>query len=245
MPSLLSVASDRDGRRRTREPALFLIIACWAAGGPGTVLARNLVHAALFLVAFFFLIACQFVAAGGGVPRGRPGAGLHRRRGDPADVRDHADAEHPGGRHDDRLPRAAGIPALLGGARLLRVLGLTGSAGTTPGLSGRRPAADQAGPTRPSRRPEAAAINNMGKARRHRADEPVRRPLRGRRLAADRRAGRRGRAGPPRTADDDDRPTAGASARHGTGVRPTVAGARPGAVTTDRPRRTDRPERSR
>ena len=27
----------------------------------GTVLARNLVHAALFLVAFFFLIACQFV----------------------------------------------------------------------------------------------------------------------------------------------------------------------------------------
>jgi NADH-quinone oxidoreductase subunit J len=27
----------------------------------GTVLARNLVHAALFLVAFFFVIACQFV----------------------------------------------------------------------------------------------------------------------------------------------------------------------------------------
>ena len=27
----------------------------------GTVLARNLVHAALFLVAFFFTIACQFV----------------------------------------------------------------------------------------------------------------------------------------------------------------------------------------
>ena len=27
----------------------------------GTVLARNLVHAALFLVAFFFIIACQFV----------------------------------------------------------------------------------------------------------------------------------------------------------------------------------------
>ncbi len=27
----------------------------------GTVLARNLVHAALFLVAFFFVMACQFV----------------------------------------------------------------------------------------------------------------------------------------------------------------------------------------
>src|SRR3954465_871366 len=27
----------------------------------GTVLARNLVHAALFLGAFFFLVACQFV----------------------------------------------------------------------------------------------------------------------------------------------------------------------------------------
>ena len=27
----------------------------------GTVLARNLVHAALFLVAFFFIVACQFV----------------------------------------------------------------------------------------------------------------------------------------------------------------------------------------
>src|SRR6185436_5128808 len=27
----------------------------------GTVLARNLVHAALYLVAFFFTIACQFV----------------------------------------------------------------------------------------------------------------------------------------------------------------------------------------
>ena len=41
---------------------LFIVIA--AAGvltALGTVLARNLVHAALFLVAFFFLVACQFV----------------------------------------------------------------------------------------------------------------------------------------------------------------------------------------
>src|SRR3954451_20384300 len=27
----------------------------------GTILARNLVHAALYLVAFFFVVACQFV----------------------------------------------------------------------------------------------------------------------------------------------------------------------------------------
>jgi NADH:ubiquinone oxidoreductase subunit 6 (subunit J) len=42
--------------------ALFLVIATLGVGcALGTVLARNLVHAALFLVAFFFLVACQFV----------------------------------------------------------------------------------------------------------------------------------------------------------------------------------------
>jgi NADH:ubiquinone oxidoreductase subunit 6 (subunit J) len=41
---------------------LFVIIAVLGlAAALGTVLARNLVHAALFLVAFFFTIACQFV----------------------------------------------------------------------------------------------------------------------------------------------------------------------------------------
>jgi NADH-quinone oxidoreductase subunit J len=41
---------------------LFVIIAgLGLAAALGTVLARNLVHAALFLVAFFFTIACQFV----------------------------------------------------------------------------------------------------------------------------------------------------------------------------------------
>src|SRR5262249_17531781 len=41
---------------------LFLVIASLALlSALGTVLAPNLVHAALFLVAFFFLIACQFV----------------------------------------------------------------------------------------------------------------------------------------------------------------------------------------
>lgn len=41
---------------------LFCIIATLGiASALGTVLARNLVHAALYLVAFFFLTACQFV----------------------------------------------------------------------------------------------------------------------------------------------------------------------------------------
>lgn len=39
----------------------FLIAALGLASALGTVLARNLVHAGLFLVAFFFSVACQFV----------------------------------------------------------------------------------------------------------------------------------------------------------------------------------------
>src|SRR5262249_19856928 len=39
----------------------FLISTLGLLAALGTVLARNLVHAALFLVAFFFAIACQFV----------------------------------------------------------------------------------------------------------------------------------------------------------------------------------------
>jgi NADH-quinone oxidoreductase subunit J len=42
--------------------SLFLIISLVGLlAALGTVLARNLVHAALFLVAFFFIVACQFV----------------------------------------------------------------------------------------------------------------------------------------------------------------------------------------
>ncbi|MFO0892808.1 MAG: NADH-quinone oxidoreductase subunit J [Isosphaeraceae bacterium] len=41
---------------------LFLVISVLGIlAALGTVLARNLVHAALFLVAFFFIVACQFV----------------------------------------------------------------------------------------------------------------------------------------------------------------------------------------
>jgi NADH-quinone oxidoreductase subunit J len=42
--------------------ALFLVISgLGLVAALGTVLARNLVHAALFLVAFFFIVSCQFV----------------------------------------------------------------------------------------------------------------------------------------------------------------------------------------
>ena len=41
---------------------LFVVIAVVGLlAALGTVLARNLVHAALFLIAFFFVVACQFV----------------------------------------------------------------------------------------------------------------------------------------------------------------------------------------
>ncbi len=41
---------------------LFIVIAgLGLAAALGTILARNLVHAGLFLVAFFFAVACQFV----------------------------------------------------------------------------------------------------------------------------------------------------------------------------------------
>jgi NADH:ubiquinone oxidoreductase subunit 6 (subunit J) len=41
---------------------LFMVISAFGlAAALGTVLARNLVHAGLFLVAFFFAVACQFV----------------------------------------------------------------------------------------------------------------------------------------------------------------------------------------
>ena len=41
---------------------LFLVISTLGLlAALGTVLARNLVHAALYLVAFFFIVACQFV----------------------------------------------------------------------------------------------------------------------------------------------------------------------------------------
>src|SRR6516162_9655424 len=60
-----SLTYERPGRRSGDENVmqiLFVIIAgLGLLAALGTVLARNLVHAALFLVAFFFTVACQFV----------------------------------------------------------------------------------------------------------------------------------------------------------------------------------------
>jgi NADH-quinone oxidoreductase subunit J len=53
---------QRGSERQLVIQILFLVIAAVGLlAALGTVLARNLVHAALFLVAFFFTIACQFV----------------------------------------------------------------------------------------------------------------------------------------------------------------------------------------
>jgi NADH-quinone oxidoreductase subunit J len=60
---LASPVSNRIGSEaKPVAPAFFLIIsAVGLLAALGTVLARNLVHAGLYLVAFFFIIACQFV----------------------------------------------------------------------------------------------------------------------------------------------------------------------------------------
>ncbi len=43
------------------QPLFLVISTLGLLAALGTVLARNLVHAALYLVAFFFIVACQFV----------------------------------------------------------------------------------------------------------------------------------------------------------------------------------------
>ena len=59
---------------------LFVIIAALGlAAALGTVLARNLVHAALFLVAFFFTVACQFVLLEAEFLAALTGPRVHRR----------------------------------------------------------------------------------------------------------------------------------------------------------------------
>ena len=82
---------------------LFLIIsALGLLAALGTVLHRNLVHAALHLVAFFFIVACQFVLleaeflAAIQVLVYIGAVAILLMFGD------HADPQHPGGRHDDR-----------------------------------------------------------------------------------------------------------------------------------------------
>ena len=173
----------------------------------GTVLARNLVHAALFLVAFFFLVACQFVLLEaeflaamqvlvyiGAVAillmfgimltrniQGDETTGGRWTRKIPAALVAARRAGRPGRR--DPRHEAAGRPARPGRDR-------------GPGRAAR--------PARPTARVDrAAARSTTWPARRRRDDDPLRRPVRGRRPAADRRPRRRHR--PDRDATTDDR----------------------------------------
>ena len=54
-------ALEQAGEWIVMQFVFMIIAAIGLAAALGTVLARNLVHAALFLIAFFFTIACQFV----------------------------------------------------------------------------------------------------------------------------------------------------------------------------------------
>ena len=59
-----SIGSGHSTRSESNHVIQFLFVFISVLGllaALGTVLARNLVHAALFLVAFFFVVACQFV----------------------------------------------------------------------------------------------------------------------------------------------------------------------------------------
>ena len=78
---------------------LFVVIAAVGlAAALGTILARNLVRAALYLIGFFFTVACQFVLleaeflAALQVLIYIGAVAIH------LDVRHHADPEYPGGR---------------------------------------------------------------------------------------------------------------------------------------------------
>ena len=76
---------------------LFVVIAVVGlAAALGTILARNLVRAALYLIAFLLRGRMRFRAARSRVPGRASGAGLYRCGRHPADVRHHAHAEHPG-----------------------------------------------------------------------------------------------------------------------------------------------------
>ena len=136
----------------------------------GTVLARNLVHAALFLVAFFFLVACQFVLLeaeflaavqvlvyiGAVAIIMMFGIMLTRNiQGDDTTTRPRGLAASPAG---------AGGLGLLGGAR---ASGSTARRGRRPARPGREST------TRPGDRPPTSrkadrrgprAINNMGRS---------------------------------------------------------------------------------
>ena len=83
-------------------------------------------------------------AARGRVPGGAPGAGLHRRGRDPADVRDHADAQHPGRRPEPARRRRGSCPGWSPGCCVFLVLAFGISVperASALSIRGRRPSA--------------------------------------------------------------------------------------------------------
>ena len=172
LPDIRLILPVRSDRRSAVIQLLFLLIAALGLlAALGTVLARNLVHAALFLVAFFFIDRLPVRPAGGRVPGGDPGARLHRRGGDPPDVRDHADPEHPGRRDDHGhwagrsrplRRRASASSASWSSASTTPVA----PAGRAPGRRSRHPAVDR--PRTPSTtrtRPSSRGGQQHGRGR--------------------------------------------------------------------------------
>ena len=99
---------------------VFVVIAAVGlAAALGTILARNLVRAALYLVAFFFTVACLFVLLEAEFLAAASGADLHRCGRHHSDVRDHADAQYSGRRSVEHAfgVAAAGLGGGPGGFR--------------------------------------------------------------------------------------------------------------------------------
>ena len=147
---------------------LFVVIAAVGlAAALGTMLARNLVRAALYPGRVLLHGRLPVRAAGSRVPGGAPGAGLYRRGRDHPDVRHHADAQYPGrrsrehavglaasraGRGAGRFPGAGLRDQLTRRAIGTRHRGRPRTSG--PASTGRRPA---------SAPPRAEAVNDMAK----------------------------------------------------------------------------------
>ena len=165
--------------------SLFVIIsALGLAAALGTVLARNLVHAALFLVAFFFTVACQFVLLEAEFLAALQvlvyiGAvaillmfGIMLTRNIQGD-------------DPSSTPSAWRLPGLIAGLCVFLVLRVFGidypeGVGRSEGLVGQRHCGRRSPPCEnqpPS--PRALAVNNMAKDGRRRTDDPVPHRFRG------------------------------------------------------------------
>ena len=227
---------------------LFVIIAALGlAAALGTVLARNLVHAALFLIAFFFTVACQFVLLEAEFLAALQvlvyiGAvaillmfGIMLTRNIQGDDPTSTPSAWQAARADRRAGRVRWCwPS---GSASRRAIGSQNSWSTMDDAAQHRP---ERRTGRLAARPQA--VNNMAKVVGRRADDPLRDRLRSGRPAADRRPGRRDRARPSRggragaaRGSHGDRARRAGCARRAAGLRRRR--------TTVAPRRRRRPSR--